>query len=117
MDVRLAFSPSSLHVARFRAAASLVNGAQRFYRLRLVEEVSLNGFAAVDPIEVCREWEAAKGIDPRSILVTDAPLIDNWFSHEHRDSAIITTAGWESIFAPPSMRSYLIYQIAQALIN
>jgi len=117
MDVRLAFSPSSLHVARFRAAASLVNGAQRFFRLRLVEEASLHGFAPVNPSEACRQWENAKGVDPRSVLVTDAPLIDNWFSHEYRDSAIITTADWESLFAPPSMRSYLIYQIAQALIN
>lgn len=117
MNVRLVVSQSSIHLSRLRAAASLVNGAQRFYRLLLVEDGSLQSTAPVNAAEACRQWETAKGRDPRSILVTETVLDDNWFSHEYRDSAIITIADWESRYAPPSLRSYLIYQLAQALIN
>ncbi|RHW28307.1 hypothetical protein D0Z08_04850 [Nocardioides immobilis] len=45
--------------------------------------------------------------------VTDAPFADNWFSHEDRATSVITTADWERYFAPPSLRSYVIYQLAQ----
>jgi hypothetical protein len=117
MNVRLVASPSSIHLPRLRAAASLVNGCQRFYRLGFIEDASLRATEPVSASAACRQWESVNGTAPRSILVTDAILDDNWFSHEYRDSAIITIADWESRYAPPSLRSYLIYQIAQALVH
>ncbi len=117
MNVRLVTSPSSAHVPRLRAAASLVNGCQRFYRVAFLEDESLVGPGPVNAAEVCRHWESVKGASPRSILVTDASLDDNWFSHGYRDSAMITISDWEPRYAPPSLRSYVLYQIAQALVN
>jgi hypothetical protein len=76
-----------------------------------------SGLEAVNPKELCARWQAVNGLGARGILVTEAPLEDNWFSHEYRGCAIITIADWEQHYAPPSLRSYLIYQIAQALIH
>jgi hypothetical protein len=53
----------------------------------------------------------------RTIAIVEDKLDDNWFSHEYRSSAVITTSDWEQLYAPPSLRAYLIYQIAQALVH
>ncbi|MCL2180085.1 MAG: hypothetical protein FWB83_03070 [Treponema sp.] len=51
------------------------------------------------------------------IYLTDKVFYDNWFSHEYRNSAIITLYDWEKLYSPPSLKSYIIYQIAQAAIH
>jgi hypothetical protein len=117
MDVALVTAPNSSHISRVRAALSLVNGCQRFYRLSLVLDDVGASRAAVNAADVCAKWQAAGRSGPWSVIITDAPLDDNWFSHEYRECAIITIGDWEQLYAPPSLRSYLIYQIAQALIH
>jgi hypothetical protein len=52
-----------------------------------------------------------------AIAIVEDSLDDNWFSHEYRSSAIISINDWEQLYAPPSLRAYLMYQIAQALIT
>jgi hypothetical protein len=104
--------------ARVSAVVKAVNAAQRYYRLS----------QAASPAEIC----AAEGpIDPVRvqgdveshfaqeyvIAVVCNEFEDNWFSHESPRSAVITTHAWEQAFAPPSLRAYITYQVAQALIN
>lgn len=117
MRVDLAVAPSSSHLSRIRAAVALMNGCQRYYRLALREEPSLESDHALNAAAVCRRWELSNANGPRAILVTEALLDDNWFSHEYRDSAIITIGDWEQSYSPPSLRSYLMYQVAQALVH
>jgi hypothetical protein len=66
--------------------------------------------------DFCAAWQRVREDQP-AILVTEAPLVDNWFSHEYRDCSIITIGDWESVYAPPSLRSYVIYEVAQSLIH
>ena len=52
-----------------------------------------------------------------NIYITEKNFDDNWFSHEESNYAVISTAGWETYFAPPSLKAYIVYQIAQATMN
>lgn len=52
-----------------------------------------------------------------NIYITEKNFSDNWFSHEESNYAVISTSGWETYFAPPSLKAYIVYQIAQATIN
>lgn len=116
MQVRLITAPRSPHLIRIKAAASLINGCQRFYRIEWAQDGALANVGPISPAEFCTAWRSVNEGLP-SILVTEAPLADNWFSHEYRDCSIITIGDWEQMYAPPSLRSYLIYEIAQSLIH
>lgn len=52
-----------------------------------------------------------------NIHIIEKPFNDNWFSHEDSTHSVITTASWNEYFAPPSLKAYLIYQIAQSVVN
>lgn len=116
MDVKVFVALRSSHLPRIRAALSVINACQRFFRLSLMQDDALAADHAISPAAFCEAWQAKHGISP-SILVTEALLDDNWFSHEYRDCSLITIGDWEQRFAPPSLRSYLTYQIAQSLIH
>jgi hypothetical protein len=117
MQITVVANPNSPHLPRIDHAISLINGCQRFYRLRL----TLNNIVATDvqvnAYTLCDTWRRQFAEDQKSILLTEATLDDNWFSHEFRSCAVITIGDWEKHYAPPSLRAYLIYQIAQAAIN
>lgn len=55
--------------------------------------------------------------DEYVIFITEKPFVDNWFSHEEYQFSVITMHDWEKLFAPPSLKAYLVYQIAQAVIS
>lgn len=98
-------------------AISIINGVQRYFFFELESDMD---------IDVCKDkliaWEDFCGKHHQKdgeyiIYITEKPFTDNWFSHEESQYAIITTNGWEEYFSPPSLKSYLIYQIAQAALN
>lgn len=117
MNVKIFASKKCVHFPRVKSVVSLINGVQRFFHLTLDEDerLSSNG-SKVNPKQICESFES-EWQDHNFILITEIPFDDNWFSHEYRKSGIITVSDWESIYAPPSVKAYLIYQIAQALIN
>jgi hypothetical protein len=112
VDIDVFSSRDYVDRSRLVQAISLMNGVQTEFRLayrelppdvvagRLVADVAL---AQVD------RFGAHYGI-----WVTGEPFEDDWFMHESRRAAVITTADWERDFAPPSLRTYLIYQMTQA---
>lgn len=55
--------------------------------------------------------------DEYTIFITEKSFDDNWFSHEECQFSVITMHDWEKLFAPPSLKAYLVYQIAQAVIS
>lgn len=117
MIVTLLVSPSCTHLRRVESVASLVNGCQRYYRLEVQHEPALNKTGiAVNPQIVATALEA-KHPEKLIIAIAEDAFDDNWFSHEYRTSAVITVSDWEAIFAPPSLRAYVMYQVAQALLH
>ena len=117
MIVQLLVSPKCAHLRRMESLVSLVNGCQRYYRLELQREAALDKSGGkVDPQTLAEALEA-KHPDKHVIGVTEDPFDDNWFSHEYRLSAVITVADWEAVYAPPSLRAYVMYQVAQALMH
>jgi len=110
-------SKTNSHFKRIESAVALINGCQNHFHLDILVDESFAGSGdKVNPLSSCSMIEN-KCPQKYCILVTEDLLDDNWFSHEYRSSAIITIGDWERLYAPPSLKSYLIYQIAQALIH
>jgi len=53
---------------------------------------------------------------PTIAIVTNG-FADDYFSHDWRELAAVTTYNWETHFAPPPLGIYLIYEIAEALLH
>jgi hypothetical protein len=97
-------------------AISIINGLQNYYYLMLES-------SEIDVVnETCVDWDVfskmySKRNDEYVIFITEKPFVDNWFSHEECQFSVITIHDWEKFFAPPSLKAYLVYQIAQAVIS
>ncbi|MFH1114207.1 MAG: hypothetical protein V1792_09825 [Pseudomonadota bacterium] len=105
------------HANRVRDAVNLINGCQSYFFLRFLDDqVRLQQTSGVITGDSVAQQIAQSFPDRQLVVVTDRPYDDDWFSHEHRHCAVITTADWEESYAPPSLRTYLMYQIAQAMI-
>ena len=118
MNVCIIADPRGQHFNRIKQTVSLINGVQRYFRLTVSESpiaLPANG-ERINPAAVCQQMEGAKPHE-HFILIVDQLFDDEWFSHEYRRSAIITLGDWEHLFAPPSLRSYIAYQVAQAMFN
>lgn len=97
-------------------AISIINGLQNYYFFML--ESSDNDVVN----ETCVDWDVFSKLysiknDEYVIFITEKPFVDNWFSHEEYQFSVITMHDWEKLFAPPSLKAYLVYQIAQAVIR
>ena len=116
-EIIVVLDKESQNATRIREAVNLVNASQRYFFLRLHEDTeidkpsskTINGDVMADQI-------GRKFPESKVVYVTDRQFDDNWFSHEYRHCAVITTSDWETNFAPPSLRAYLVYQFAQALV-
>ena len=51
----------------------------------------------------------------RSIIITDKPFDDNWFSHSTVDYWFMTVSNWDEKYAPPPMNKYILHGIIQFL--
>jgi len=97
-------------------AISIINGLQNYYFFML--ESSDNDVVN----ETCVDWDVFSKLysiknDEYVIFITEKPFVDNWFSHEEYQFSVITMHDWEKLFAPLSLKAYLVYQIAQAVIS
>lgn len=97
-------------------AISIINGLQNYYFFML--ESSDNDVVN----ETCVDWDVFSKLysiknDEYVIFITEKPFVDNWFSHEEYQFSVITMHDWEKLFAPPSLKVYLVYQITQAIIS
>lgn len=116
--VKVVLDQKNDHFRRITEAVSLVNAAQNFFLLEvqdeLVEAECLDGKVLA---EKARERLVSKYPDGWLIYIVTPGFTDNWFSHPHRDCQIIAIADWEEVFAPPSLRAYLIYHFVEALLT
>jgi hypothetical protein len=113
-------NPNCEHLGRVKEAIDTVNRLQPYFNLTLVEaewlpndENEEDEVKAEDILILVQKNYAQKP----TIVVIQNPFKDNYFSHEYRQSYIITMANWESYFAPPPLKVYLAYQFAGACTN
>ena len=116
--VKVVLDQKNDHFRRITDAVSLVNAAQNYFLVqiqdKMIEPECLNG-------KVVSESSRAKVVkeygDERVIFIVTPGFTDNWFSHPHRECQLITVSDWEELFAPPSLRAYLIYSFVEALVT
>lgn len=116
MDIKIICYKNNRGKDSIIEAVKMLNAVQNYFFYTLIKE----DYDVVADEKI--DWTSfldTKGsnIDEHTIFITEKPFYDNWFSHEDSKFSIITTNDWEAEFAPPSLSSYLIYQIAQASIN
>lgn len=108
----------NVHIRRVKDAITLVNASQNYYKLEVASEaIELPCNNGLINAEQARHHIHTAYPDDNIICVTSNRFDDNWFSHEYRECSIVTTADWEEYFAPPSLRAYLLYQFAQAILS
>jgi len=117
MIVTLLVSPKCTHLRRVESVVSLVNGCQRHYRIEVQHESALDKTGHKVKAQELAAVLESKHTDKILIGITEDPFDDNWFSHEYRVSAVVTVSDWEADYAPPSLRAYVMYQMAQAFIH
>ncbi|MFO1072627.1 MAG: hypothetical protein U1E17_08095 [Geminicoccaceae bacterium] len=116
MNILVVVNNSSLHLNRIEKALSLINGVQRFFRLTLQKtDFGPQGRFCNPAAHVAFAEKLFAG--KLLIILVEQPLDDNWFSHEYRNSSIISLYDWEAHYAPPSLKAYILYQIAQSLVH
>lgn len=116
MDIKIVCYKDNCRKNQIIKAINILNSVQNYFFYKLVN----------DNLDVCTgemvDWNSfsnsvRKSIDEYTIYITEQPFTDNWFSHEDYKYSIISMDSWERLFAPPSLRVYLVYQIAQATVS
>jgi hypothetical protein len=116
VDIDIFVATQGPHKSRVESAVSLLNGVQSEFRLAVrAAPDGASPLAADGMLEPGAALSAASrfGDQNYKVWITDAAFTDNWFSHEDRVTSVITTADWERYFSPPSLRTYVTYQLAQ----
>lgn len=116
MEIIVRYYEKNTRKSQILKALSIINSAQNYYFYKLEEEHTDLCEENQVSWEDFREKQVMEG-NQYTIYITEKPFNDNWFSHEETQCAVISTHSWEDIFAPPSLKAYLVYQIAQASIN
>src|SRR5215207_4227616 len=117
MNIPILVHPKLEDWSKVKATVELVNDLQRFFRTTLVDAEWLsNGSKTADGARICRDIEREAASLP-AIAVIRNPLKDEMFAFERRRSTVITTNGWETELAPPSLSAYLAYMFAKSFIN
>lgn len=117
MEICIYYRPDNRDLRQIRMAINIINQLQNQYKI-------------IDKSDECADLHIPVSFSTGScddlggfdsseykILITSDPFDDNWFSHEGHNFSVITTDSWSSHFAPPSVKAYLLYQIAQALLT
>src|SRR5436853_1446104 len=115
--INIAADENNNHARRIKDTVAIVNASQNYFFLQFQDiPTSINDREPIIRVDSLQDRLLASKQAGHLICITSRSLEDNWFSHEYRECSIITTYDWEEVFAPPSLRSYLLYQIAQSLI-
>ena len=115
MRINIYYNSNSSNCTDIVTSIKNTNGIQNYFKLIPTPSV-------IDEDEKYLNWDKVADWFKKSkngfcIHIVDIPFSDNWFSHEESNYSVITTAGWNDHYSPPSLIAYLIYQIAQSAIN
>ena len=114
MIVKIHYNENSENSNAVAMAVNELNGIQNhFYFIKAAN--------IIDERKSSVSWDEAFSLIRHykgyHIHIISKPFDDNWFSHEESTCSAITTADWKELFAPPSLKEYLIYQIAQSAVS
>ena len=121
MEIRIIFNFFRRNSVMIKRVVRLLNGAQNYYHFTYIETDSAvfetdafkNNYS-INWTTFCRTCQPPQnGYD---IYITELPFDDNWFSHESYYFSVISIYDWERVYSPPSLKSYIIYQIAQSAL-
>lgn len=117
MDIRIVYHDSNSRKNQIRQAIYILKGFQNYFNF-ILEESSDTDICTGNTVN----WEEfytkhQKDMETHSVFITEKSFDDNWFSHESSFFAVISTYDWESSFSPPSLKAYIVYQIAQAALT
>jgi len=117
-NITILINQQNDHERRVLEAIKIVNATQNYFYLKLSDQlISLEkSDKGVNPSELHKAIRKAHP-EESLICVISQPFVDNWFSHPYRGCEIITLSDWEELFAPPSLRAYLIYHFTEALLS
>jgi len=113
MKIIVEYPKSGQHKKTAIESINLCNAVQNYFHFIYSDTDSITESAPIIPENVCSRMNN----EEKWIYLTDKFFNDNWFSHEYRNNAIITLYDWEKLYSPPSLKSYIIYQMAQATIH
>ncbi|MDT7687584.1 MAG: hypothetical protein QOE46_343 [Acidobacteriota bacterium] len=117
MEIPILIHPEFEHYYRVDETIQNIRRTQNYFRPYLVEADWLpnDDERVVSPDKV---WELFYEHFPEepAIIIISNPLTENYFSYAYRYLNIITTRDWESKFAPPPLKVYLTYLMAEALL-
>lgn len=115
MNINIICYSQSIRNNQIRRAVGALNYVQNYFHFCYVEtEKDVCETRLVNWQKFCDGYISN---NQYNIFITEKAFDDNWFSHEEHQYAIISTAGWENNFAPPSLRAYIVYQVAQSIMN
>lgn len=117
MNVDIFYYLNNTQPEKILKVAKMLNGIQSYFQFRPQR---------VEQTEICRtetvSWNVFRKVQipiygQHTIYITRKAFSDNWFSHEEAQYAVISTNDWEKNFDYIPVELFLIYQIAQAVIN
>ena len=116
MNINIICHSKSRNSRHIKSAVDLLNSVQNQFNFNLMTQ----GTDIVEEDQVnwkkfCETYIVEN--NQYNLFITDKKFDDNWFSHEDDQFGIISIFDWETHYAPPSLKSYIMYQIAQATIN
>lgn len=117
IEILVTISGDKKHERRIKEAITLTNSAQNYFLLNFDESLISLELDDGEKIIIDKALKKIFRREKKTICITSYKLDDNWFSHEEREGSIITINDWEDKFAPPSLRAFLVYEFAQALLS
>ena len=115
MIIHIYFYQENSRIRQINSAISLLNCAQNYFHY--VSHPSATDISQTPFVNWQTFIKNNPQINDYEIYITEKPFVDNWFSHESHNKSVITTWDWERQYAPPSLKSYIAYQIVQASLN
>lgn len=117
MEIKVCCYKGSTRKNQITKAINIINGVQNYFFFKLQTDIDMDVCEEniINWSDFCKKHSSQD--DEFIVYITEKPFDDNWFSHEETQYAIISTFDWEEHFAPPSLKAYLVYQMAQAALS
>lgn len=116
MDITLVCYEENTRCDKIDSVIKILNGVQNYFYFCLEKrKKDICETLMVNWNKFCEDYPQSNNVP--KIYITQKAFDDNWFLHANNKYSVITICDWEEKFAPPSLVSYLIYQIAQASLG
>lgn len=112
MEIKVVCFKENTRMNQVTQAIKIMNGIQNRYHYTIEQaEADIGDGNCVNWYTFIRDVNYPNS--EHVIYITEKRFEDNWFSHESHNIAVVSTNEWEDLYAPPSLKAYLVYQIAQ----